>query len=1256
MHSTAFKASPGAGGVKRRECDQSCLNNIAKHFCETSEHDAERKTYAVINQPNASSECARNFTPIAAAAKEQKDIYGSEQVPPVEANVDNQNSCCSRPVFAAADGAEKAKACCSKDVVSAPSKAESRNGSCSGGEIAAIGSKDLCGDAEMGESGTSGTLAKAGDCCSCKSMPNTRDNEARTAAHDAGGQSCKESQDRCAAACCTPAENVGHKDACCKSKSNGRTVSTSSCTLGRPIIDETDLCCSSSEDEEKSTQGSGWDDNAGAGSLLCSGKCCGPHHENISSAGSACSDHLQSAFERFESLVRFGQCLCRKMIEEFNFCCCCGQASPGPSHKGCTRAPAKAATKTDSCCKATCCVGEKTAKATESSCEDACCSLRKPVKAAPTSGMYTCYVSEKALQLRESSCEDACCASQQNADNPGRTCEDACCTQEKTRNVFEFAPPSLEISESTEIDIESAAAREHVVLNVSSMTCTGCSRKMLNVLAHIPRISNPTVTFVSGSAAFDFDRSVGDPNDILPLIEKRTGFKLFRIIGEYQELDVLLDAANAQAFEMKGRDGLVSFEKLKAKNRYRMIYDPRVAGARDLLPHGARLPPPAPDAANSEGRKRLISMAWATFVSAIFTIPIVVLSWADNPVPQQTRQIVSFVLATMVQGIAVPEFYIGAIKSLIFSKVIEMDMLVVISITAAYGYSVIAFALAESGIELEQEAFFETSSLLITLVLLGRLIAAIARMRAVAAVSISSLQAEKALLLHPSGETEEIDARLLQIGDTIRVMPHTSIVTDGIVTSGSSAVDESMLTGESDPVKKQKGDAAIAGTIGGTSSLDIHVTRLPNANTISDIRTLVKTALGVKPRVQDLADKVASWFIPIVVAIATVTFAVWVAVAMTVRHESVGDGVGTAITYGIAVLAISCPCALGLAVPMVLVIAGGVAARSGVVIKGVNALERGYKATDVLFDKTGTLTKDDLTVVHEYIASAVNTPRDTALGLAKAMVTGNNHPVSTAIQRHLENQPLPGVELKHVQSVPGSGIQGTLDGRGIKAGNPHWLSVTTEPAIIGILDRGLTAFCVSIDDELLLAYGLRSSIREEAPAVISALQRHNIRCHIVSGDNENAVREVAATVGIDPTDALARCAPVQKKEYVEQLQSTGRVVLFCGDGTNDAIAVAQANVGMQIGNASDVTKGVCDVTLLSGLDGILFFLNVSKRSFRRIVFNFIWSAVYNVFAIMLASGALVKFRIQPAYAGLGEIVSVVPVVLAAMSLIWVERW
>lgn len=217
--------------------------------------------------------------------------------------------------------------------------------------------------------------------------------------------------------------------------------------------------------------------------------------------------------------------------------------------------------------------------------------------------------------------------------------------------------------------------------------------------------------------------------------------------------------------------------KLKRKDQYRITYNPKIAGARSLLPSDAHVAPRTPDAANLESRKRLIAMLWATVASAIFTIPVVALAWSENPVPRQTRQIISLVLATFVQAIAGPEFYVGAIKSLVFSRVVEMDMLVVISITAAYGYSVVAFGLAESDIELEQEAFFETSTLLITLILVGRLVAAIARIRAVSAVSMESLQCETATLLHDNGQTEGIDCRLLQFGDIIRVVAHTSIVT-----------------------------------------------------------------------------------------------------------------------------------------------------------------------------------------------------------------------------------------------------------------------------------------------------------------------------------------------------------------------------------------------------------------------------------------------------------------------------------------------
>lgn len=673
---------------------------------------------------------------------------------------------------------------------------------------------------------------------------------------------------------------------------------------------------------------------------------------------------------------------------------------------------------------------------------------------------------------------------------------------------------------------------------------------------------------------------------------------------------------------------------------------------RDLLPSAYKLAPPAPDPSLTVGKKRLVTTTLLFALSAIFTIPIVVLSWAHTPVPRETREIISLVLATFVQAIAVPEFYIGAVKSLVFSRIIEMDMLVVISITAAYFYSVVAFALYEVGITVKEAAFFETSSLLITLVLLGRLVAASARLRAVSAVSLRSLQAETTQVVQANGQIVDLDARLLQFGDTFQIPAHTRVVTDGNIVSGTSAVDESMLTGESSPVPKQPGDTVIAGTVNGPSLLVARLTRLPGANSITDIANLVENALGAKPRIQDLADKVASWFIPAVVVIALITFVVWIIIALKLRGENAGGAIGTAITYGIAVLAISCPCALGLAVPMVLVIAGGVAARTGVVIKEADALERGYKTTDVVFDKTGTLTRGDLTVAHVSSSLTPNVTEEDALVLTSTLVGGNSHPVSLAISLHLKDHKNLQLPPTDIVSVRGAGIEAHWKSSSVKAGNPYWTLTDNDPSVRSIIEAGMTAFCVTIDGSLVLSFGLTSTLRDEASSVIQTLQRRSITCHVVSGDTTESVRNIASRIGIEAENVAARHSPAQKMEYVKRLQSEGRVVLFCGDGTNDAVAVAQANVGVQIGAASDVTNGVCDVTLLGGLEGIVTLLGISDRAFTRITFNFAWTAIYNVFAILLASGALVVFRIPPAYAGLGEVVSVCPVIAAAVTLVW----
>ncbi|EXJ74659.1 uncharacterized protein A1O5_01352 [Cladophialophora psammophila CBS 110553] len=783
------------------------------------------------------------------------------------------------------------------------------------------------------------------------------------------------------------------------------------------------------------------------------------------------------------------------------------------------------------------------------------------------------------------------------------------------------------------------------------MTCTGCTRKVSNVLKNIDAVSSIKVTFVTAVVEFDLNTKATNLDQLIPRVEKETGFKFSKITSNLQALDLRIDPATASIGE-ELRAMAESIEQLD-KCTFRISYDPTTIGARTLLSsiRGASLSPPHDDAKLAEGRRRLVTMTWFTVLSAVLTIPVVVLAWAHTPVPYSTRSAISLVLATLVQALAIPEFYTGAIKSLIYSRVLEMDMLIVISITAAYVYSVVAFSLTHAGFSLEVGEFFETSSLLITLVFLGRLVAAIAKVKAVSAVSLRSLQAEKAFLVESSGGTTEIDSRLLQFGDVFVIPAHSRVVTDGYVIHGQSSVDESMITGESVPVPKASGDMVIAGTVNGPSSLTIRLTRLPGKNSITDIVSLVENALASKPHVQDLADKVASYFIPVVITIALVTFAIWMAIAVKVRGQDIGGALGLGITYGIAVMAISCPCALGLAVPMVLVIAGGVAAKSGVIIKQAEAIEKSYKVTDVVFDKTGTLTEGDLTVVHEQVFPHLNVVENEVFALTKALTKDNQHPVSLAVANRIQAKVATLDDLKHTESIPGSGIRATWKNSVVKAGNPYWLRVEDQPEIAALINNGMTLLCVTLDNDLLAAFGLKSNLRDEATSVIANLHRHNIVCHIVSGDSPRVVEEVAGTVGISVLNTAARRSPAEKQEYVNALMSSGRVVLFCGDGTNDAVAVAQADVGVQIGTASDVTRATADVVLLNGLDGVIALLGISQRCFHRIVFNFFWSAVYNIFAILLAGGAFVHVRIPPAYAGLGEVVSVFPVIAAALTLL-----
>jgi len=960
----------------------------------------------------------------------------------------------------------------------------------------------------------------------------------------------------------------------------------------------------------------------------------------IADSRDAYSAHLEQAILKYTAYLEAGICICRNVLSRIETCC--DQKKRTATFKKRKSCSAVTVHDTGSVVKRS--KNNHGVAAGKSNCKKSCCT-------------------KKAISTEK----DGYCKSNVDKITHDSQREKDDCTDEEAHCCKKTAAPAigdvriqkdqerLQKKATTRVradDIEQGAAREHVSFSILGMTCTGCIKKITGVLDHVDGVEVVNINFVAALGDIDVDTSKIGAEKALQQLERETGFKCSRIVSDYQTLDVLMGKVEAQSLSTLMLNGMMSIEK--AGKAYRLSFDPLVIGAREVVARSeGKLAPPSNDGAIADGRRRFILKLWSFIAAATLTIPVVILAWGDTGVPSTTRSIISLVLGTCVQAIAVPEFYTPALKALVFSKSIEMDMLVVISITAAYGYSVIAFGLTHSGVELEQGELFETSTLLITLVLLGRLVSTYAKVRAVQAVSMRSFQAETAYLENDSGHSSEIDARLLEFNDIIKITPHSKIVSDGQVVRGKSAVDESMLTGESLPVSKAVGDTVIAGTLNGPGPLSVRLTRLPGQNSITDIINLVQNALSAKPRIQDLADVLAGWFVPVVIAVSTIVFIIWLVVALKIRGENGGGAVGLSITYAIAVLAISCPCALGLAVPLVLVVAGGVAAKAGVIIKQADAMERGFKVTDVIFDKTGTLTDGDLHVLGEEMHGNELTDVE-ALSLASALVKDNEHPVSQAVAKSLRARNIQPFNLKGIKSVPGAGIEAVWKSSNVRAGNPFWLDVASHPSVASLLAGGLTPLCVSLDGRPVMSFSLKASLRVEAVAVIRELSTRGITCHVVSGDQPTVVSDVASLVNIQPSKVASRQSPADKQAYVQNLIAVGKTTLFVGDGTNDAVAIAQANVGVQIGSASDVTRATSDVVLLCGLDGILTLLDISKQSYYRIIFNFAWSAIYNILAILLAAGAFIKVRIPPSYAGLGEIVSVLPVVFVAMSLMKVK--
>ncbi len=810
------------------------------------------------------------------------------------------------------------------------------------------------------------------------------------------------------------------------------------------------------------------------------------------------------------------------------------------------------------------------------------------------------------------------------------------------------------------------------IFNIEGMTCASCAARIEKVVGKVEGVSSVTVNLATEKMNVEFDENKCSPNDVMNAVDK-AGYKAKEIVESKSytlKIKGMTCAACAGAIEKTvGKiDGVTNVRVNLATEKMICDIDPSKTN-KAAVRQGVEKAGYAWEETENKNtidedkarKEKEIKVLWTKFiVAAIFTVPLLYVAMGHMipgiklPLPEFIDPMHNPINFALLQiGLTIPiliagyRFYTVGFKAL-WLRSPNMDSLIAMGTTAACLYSLYSTVqIIQGNHHFIEGLYFETAGVIITLILLGKSLEAVSKGKTSEAIKkLMGLAPKTAIVIKDNQEIETPIDEVL-VGDIVLAKPGSKIPVDGIVEEGNSSVDESMLTGESIPVEKKKGDKVFAASINKNGMLKFKATKVGSDTALAQIIKLVEEAQSTKAPIAKLADIVSGYFVPIVFLIALAAFVIWLLV---------GKDFVFSLTIFISVLVIACPCALGLATPTAIMVGTGKGAENGILIKSGEALEAAHQIEVIVFDKTGTITEGKPEVTDILTTKMIDSTK--LLQLVASAEKGSEHPLGDAIVKEAEKKQLPFLTIDQFEALPGRGIKVEIENHELLAGN---LKLMMEENISTnefdergkqLASEGKTPMFIAIDHEISGIIAVADVIKESSIAAITQLKKMGIEVAMITGDNTRTANAIAKQVGI--TRVLSEVLPQDKANEVKKIQSEGKKVAMVGDGINDAPALAQANIGIAIGSGTDVAIESADIVLMhSNLMDVPTAIQLSKSTIKNIKQNLFWAFAYNIAGIPLAAGVIYAFGgplLNPVFAAAAMSLSSVSVLANALRL------